>query len=159
MKTKFQFVLHCFGIIVKILSNIILIPINGIYERGAIIGNILSNITSFIIVYVTLRKKVKLKLSFLNLIVKPFFASSIMIISSLYIYKIFICTNINSNVCTIISIITAIVIYIFSVFVTKMLNKNRILESFDKTGKRRIPHQKKLKNREKNKKKIKKRRI
>lgn len=137
MKTKFQFILHCFGIIVKILSNIILIPINSIYERGAIIGNILSNITSFIIVYITLRKKVKLEFSLLKLIVKPFFASSIMIISSLYIYKILILKNINSNLSTINSIIIAIVIYVLSVFVTKMLNKNQILENLEKTEKQK----------------------
>ena len=45
--------------ITKFISNIILIPINGIFEKGAVIGNILSNIITFIISYKTLRSTIK----------------------------------------------------------------------------------------------------
>ncbi len=108
---------------------------NGIYEKGAIIGNILCSLTSFIIVYVALRRRVKLEFSLLNLIIKPILSSSIMIIFSLYTYKILILKNINSNICTINSIVIAVLIYIISIFVTKMLNKNQILESIENTRK------------------------
>lgn len=134
MKISFQFIQHFFGIIIKILSNIILIPMNGIYEKGAIIGNILCSFSTFIIVYLTLRKKVKLNFRLFNLSIKPILVSGIMIISSLYIYKLLIFKNVNINICTIISIIIAIALYLLGVFVTKMLNKNQILENLDKTG-------------------------
>lgn len=116
------------GLIFKVLSNIILIPINGIYEKGAIIGNILSNIISFIIVVIVLKKNIKIKLNILNLSIKPIFASIIMIFISENIYKFLNIRNFNINICTIISIISAVIVYIFCCFSIKIINKDDFFE-------------------------------
>jgi len=75
------------------------------------------------------------KISLINLIIKPILSSIIMIIISLYTYRMLIFENINSNICTICCIITAIIIYVICTFVTKMLNKNEILENVGNTEK------------------------
>ena len=127
-KNKTPLYASCFGLIIKIISNIILIPIEGIFEKGAIIGNILSSITSFIIVYIELRKNILLKNDILKLSLKPIIGSVVMIINSLWIYYLLMNKNINSNFLTLISIAIAVIIYIFWGFVTKMIKKSDICE-------------------------------
>ena len=67
------------GVIVKIFSNIFLLPIEGIYENGAAIGTVLCHITSFIFVYVVLLKTINFKFSILRLAIRPILATIIMI--------------------------------------------------------------------------------
>lgn len=116
------------GLIFKILSNIILIPINGIYEKGAIIGNILSNMISFIIVVIVLKKNIKIRLNILKNSIKPIIASIIMIFVSENIYKFLYIKNFNITFCTIISIFSAVIIYVFCCFSMKIINKNDFFE-------------------------------
>ncbi len=122
------------GLIVKIICNILFIPIKNIYEKGAIIGNIMSNIVSFIIVFCVLKKYIYFKKSLFKLGIKPIIASIIMIFCSINIYKLFIVKKLNSLLCTIFSILIAVIIYIFCVFVMKMINKSNIYESVENTG-------------------------
>lgn len=120
------------GLIFKILSNIILIPIDGIYEKGAIIGNILSNIISFIIVVIVIKKNIKIKLNILKYSIKPILASIIMIFVSEKIYNFLYFKSLNVNICTIISIFCAVIVYVFCCFFIKIINKN---DFFEKTSK------------------------
>lgn len=117
------------GVVVKIVSNIFLIPINGIYEKGAILGNILSSLISFIIVYISLKKHINFKINILKLSLKPFLSSLFMIIFSLNIYNILSLKNISNIFCIIISILIAIIFYVICIFVTKMLKKEQFFES------------------------------
>lgn len=123
------------GVIVKTISNIVFIPISGIYEKGAVLGNIFSSITSFIIVYIALTRKIELRLKLINYFIKPIIASIIMSIVSLNVYKFLILKNINYNICTINSIVIAIIIYVLCVFVMKMINKNQIQQTLENTEK------------------------
>lgn len=123
------------GLFVKILSNIILIPINRVFEKGAIIGNILSSIISFIIVYIYLKRKIKINLTIINLSLKPIFCSVIMIIVSKNLYNYLCMKSINTNISTIISLITAVIVYFISAIVTKMINKKWIGETLENTEK------------------------
>ena len=116
------------GLIFKILSNIILIPIDGIYEKGAVIGNILSNMISFIIVVIVLKRNIKIKLNILNYSIKPILASIIMIFVSENIYNFLYFKNLNVNICIIISIFCAVIVYVFCCFSIKIINKNVFLE-------------------------------
>ena len=59
------------GMIIKFICNIILIPINGIYEKGAIIGNILCHFVSFMISYKALVDTIQLDFKLYQLIIKP----------------------------------------------------------------------------------------
>lgn len=117
------------GLVVKIFSNILLIPIEGIYEKGAVIGNIFSNLVSFIIVITFLFKNIKLKMDFKKFLVKPILASLIMIFLSQKLFAFLNLKNVNYNISTLISIATAVSIYVFLCFFLKILKKKEILES------------------------------
>ncbi len=117
------------GLIIKIICNVTLIPIEGIYEKGAIIGNIMSNIVSFIIAYIIMKKTITIKKGSYKLVLKPLFASIIMTVFSLNIYNLLIYNNINNKICIMFSILLALLFYMFCVFVMKMINFSNISES------------------------------
>lgn len=138
-----------FGVIVKIFSNIILIPISGIYEKGAIIGNVFSSIVSFIIVYRELEKTIILKKKIFILSIKPITLSIFMIVISKMVYKFLKIYILNIRICGLISIGIAVIIYILGVFVMKMIQKNDIFENVENTGFADLRNTKNLKNKEK----------
>lgn len=125
-KNKIPMLALFFGMIIKYLSNIILIPIDNINEKGAIIGNILSNITAFYISYTFLRKSIKLDFKLSEIIIRPIIINIIMIIISystyLYIKKIVFFEYIS----LIIGIIVGVVIYFFLIFILKIFSKEEI---------------------------------
>lgn len=133
-KNKIPVYASLLGIIIKIICNIILIPINGIYEKGAVLGNILSSIASFAVVLITLKNVINIKIDLIKMFFKPILSSIIMITSSLNLYKFLIINNVNNKISTIISILMAIIIYGICCFVTKMLNKNQFFESTENTA-------------------------
>ncbi len=137
------------GIIVKVFSNLILIPIYKISEKGAVLGNVFSSFISFIIVYRELNKVINLKTNIFKLIVKPFFVSIFMIFNSKLLYECLIRFNFNIRISSMISIGIAVIIYILGIFVIKMIQKNDILESVENTGFEGLQNTKNLKNKEK----------
>lgn len=122
------------GIIVKILCNIVLVPINGIYEKGAIIGNIISSISTFIIVLFIVMRNIKLDYKIITSFVKSICASIIMIIFSYKMYNILISMNINKNICTINSIIISVVIYGILIFYSEIYKNVKKLKSVANSG-------------------------
>lgn len=76
------------GLIIKIISNIILIQIPWIGVNGAAIGSNLNNIAVFLISYGILKKVIKLDLKPIKFVVKPLTATGIMSICAYTLYKI-----------------------------------------------------------------------
>ena len=147
------------GIAFKLFSNIYLIPIEGIYEKGAIIGNVLSSFTSFLIVYYSLRKIIYLDLNLFKLSFKPILGSIIMINFSLFIKKKLLKNYIKGTYLGLISIAISVIIYVFLIFFMKMLGKETMLENLDKSEFATLKNGKCLKNKKKIEKNKKKRRI
>lgn len=137
------------GIIFKLFSNIYLIPIEGIYEKGAIIGNVLSSIISFSIVYYSLKKIINLDFKLTKLFLKPIFGSLIMIIFSLFVKENFLKYYINGRALGLISIVISVIIYVFLMFFIKILNKEEMLENVDKSEVATLKSRKCLKNKKK----------
>lgn len=137
------------GIVFKVFSNVFLMRIDGIYEKGAIIGNILSSFISFIIVYCNLRKIIYLDFKLLTLSLKPIFGSTIMIFLSLFIQKNFLQNNINEKIIGIISIGIAVIIYVFLFFSMKFVKNEEIFETLENRGFERMENRKCLKNKKK----------
>ena len=113
------------GCLVKLVLNLVLLPIPQLNVYGAAIGSIACHAVAFIIVFCVLKKYVKLDLPFKKFVVKPFLATGIMGVCS---YTTFTLLNgINfGNKATIISIILAVIIYLASVVVLKIYNKEDI---------------------------------
>lgn len=147
------------GLIFKLLSNIYLVKIEGVYEKGAIIGNILSSIVSFSIVYKYLNRKVELKVNIISLANKPFWGSIFMVFVSKTVQEFLLKKEAHYTFGSILSISIAVIVYIFSVFVMKMIKLEEVFENVEKSGLARFEKLKNPKNKEKNEKKQKKRRI
>lgn len=114
------------GVIVKLIANLILIPIEGIYENGAAIGSVLCHIVSFTIVYNVLKRTVKLDFRISEMILKPLIITIIMSIVSYATYKGILILGISSRIATIIGIIIAVIVYAILIILFKILSKEDI---------------------------------
>lgn len=114
------------GVLVKCIANIILIPIEGIYENGAAIGSVLCHMVSFTIVYNVLKKTVKLDFSISKMIIKPLIVTIIMSVISFFVYKSILEIGITSRIATIIGILTAVIVYAIMVIGFNVLSKEDI---------------------------------
>lgn len=137
------------GIIFKVFSNIYLIPIEGIYEKGVIIGNILSSISNFLVVYFSLKNMIHLEFKIFNIVLKPILGSIIMIVGALFIKNNFLKMYIKGSLLGLISIVISAIIYVFLVFLMKMINKNEMLQSIENSGFAKMQNGKCLKNKKK----------
>ncbi len=114
------------GMIVKLIANLILIPMQGIYEMGAVIGNILCHFISFIISYKALKNTFKLDFKIHELVIKPIIINGIMIVFSYGMYIYMKKLGIYEYISTIIGIITAICSYIVLIVVLKIFSEEEI---------------------------------
>ncbi len=114
------------GVLVKLILNLVLLPIPELNVYGAAIGSVACQAIAFVIVFNVLKRYVKLDLPFRKFVLKPALATGIMGICS---YTLFLVLNgINlGNKATIISILFAVIVYILSVVVLKIYNKEDIL--------------------------------
>ena len=113
------------GVMVKLILNLILLPIPKINVYGAAIATIVCNMIAFIIAFNSLKKYIKIDLSFKKIVLKPIIAT-IMMLSCSYTLFFLLIRITSENKATIISILFAILIYILSVFVLKIYNKKNI---------------------------------
>lgn len=115
------------GVLTKLITNIILIPKEGIYENGAAIGSVLCHIVSFTIVYIVLRKNLKLNFKLSHIIIKPIIATIIMGMVSYIFYGISLSITNYDRISTIIGIIIAIIVYAISVICLKIYAEEDIV--------------------------------
>lgn len=115
------------GVFVKFITNILLIPMEGIYENGAAIGSVLCHIVSFTIVYNVLKHTIKLEFSLFKMMIKPLIATVVMAIISYVVYIALINIGIYAAISTIAGIIVAICVYAIMVIILKILSKEDIL--------------------------------
>lgn len=111
------------GVIVKLIANLVLIPINGIYENGAAIGSVLCHIVSFTIVYNVLERTVNLDFRISKMIIKPLIITIIMSAVSYGVYEGILVLGMASSIATIIGIAFAVMIYAILVILFKVLSK------------------------------------
>lgn len=127
-KTKILLVSSIVGLIIKIILNFVLIPIPEIYENGAITGNIVSNIVSFLILYVSLKNCIEIKSNLMNYSVKPILSSIIIILLSNKLYSFLIFLKIPDIVSIILSIMFAVVVYFLIIIVLNVKNIKKFIK-------------------------------
>lgn len=103
-----------------------MIPIPEIGVNGAAIASVACHVIAFTIAMTSLRKTIKLKLTFSKFVVKPIIATIIMGICSYFIYST-LSGIIAQKLATIVSIIFAVVIYALAIISLKVFNKKEIL--------------------------------
>lgn len=113
------------GMIVKLITNVILLQIPSIGVNGAAIGSVLCHMVAFCIAFNVLRKNVKLDLKFSKFVLKPLFATIIMAVCSYFVY-FSLNGIIAKKMATIIAIVIAIIIYLLAIVALKVLTKEDI---------------------------------
>ena len=128
------------GACIKLILNLVLIPIPEIGASGAAIGSVVCHTISFIIAYTVLKKNLKLNLKLSKYIIKPLLATTMMGICALFvffkmnpiIYNIVENYTMSENyllaerITTIIALLVAIIIYVLSIISLKIFNEDDI---------------------------------
>lgn len=126
-KTKSLVFASIIGLIIKFFLNIILIPISNVYEKGAVIANLVSSTIVFIIIWNILKVNLELKFNMLKITIKPMIASILMGVSSYIIYYLLIESEVGENISTIIGIVFAVIIYMIFIIYFRIFDKNQLI--------------------------------
>lgn len=113
------------GVAAKFVCNLVLVPIPSIGAAGAAIGSVVCHMVAFIIVYMVLRKHMKLNLKFSKFIFKPIIATIMMSICSWFVY-INLQGIIAERMATMIALIVAVIIYVLALIVLRIFTKEEI---------------------------------
>ena len=111
--------------IVKLILNLILVPIPSIGVNGAAIASVVCHLIAFMISIAALKRTIKLKLGVRRFVIKPILATAIMGICSYFIYSVLL-GIITQTLATIIAIVSAIIIYALAVVVLHVFSKQEI---------------------------------
>ena len=84
---RYQQYLWDVGVLVKLILNLILVPIPSIGVNGAAWASVACHVVAFSIAFTALRKNIKLNLTFSKFVIKPILATAIMGICSYFIYS------------------------------------------------------------------------
>lgn len=111
--------------IVKLILNLILVPMPEIGVNGAAWASVACHLVAFSIAMTSLRKTIKLNLTFSKFVIKPIIAVTIMGICSYFSY-LTLCGIIVQKLATIIAIVIAIIIYALAIVALKVFSKEEI---------------------------------
>ena len=114
------------GVVVKLLLNIILIPIRKIGIYGAIISSLCCHIVIFIISFLQLKKSIYIKIDLMKNLIKPIIATTLTGIVFYISYLKLISNFENMIIAFLISLILGCGIYIISIILLKILSKEEI---------------------------------
>ena len=114
------------GCVIKIGLNLILITNPNINIYGAVISSFICQFVVFMIVYITMKRNIKVKFEPVKHIIKPLLAGLIMGVVIFFINYLFRGV-IRNSILTIINIMIGAVVYLISVFALKILSKDEIL--------------------------------
>lgn len=115
------------GVIVKLILNLILVPIPAIGANGAAIASVACHVVAFSIAITSLKRTIKLDLGFSKFVIKPIIATFIMAICSYFIYLTLL-GIISAKLATIVAIVIAVVIYALAVIALKIFSKEEIVQ-------------------------------
>lgn len=113
------------GVVIKLILNIVLVPIPTIGVNGAAIGTIACNLVACIIGFSVLKKNMDIKFKFSKYIIKPLLATIIMSVCSYAIYLV-ITSIIPEKIATILAIGVAVIVYALAVIALKIFTKEEI---------------------------------
>ncbi len=111
--------------IVKLILNLILVPIPDIGVNGAAWASVACHLVAFTIAITSLRKTIKLDLTFSKFVIKPVIAVAIMGICSYFSYLTLL-GIIAQKLATIIAIIIAVIIYALAIIALKVFSEEEI---------------------------------
>ena len=112
--------------LVKLILNLILVPIPSIGVNGAAWASVACHMVAFTIAITSLRKNIKLDLGAMKFVIKPAIATAIMGICSYFVY-----TNIlgiiSGKLAILVALVVAVIIYALALIVLKIFKKEELL--------------------------------
>jgi stage V sporulation protein B len=114
------------GTITKFITNILFLKFSNLLEKGAIIGNICCYVIIFLLEFILLKRNSNIKFNIKKFLIKPLLASFIMGILAINLNKFLININLNDKLCTVISIIFSILIYIILILKLRIFSDEEI---------------------------------
>lgn len=118
------------GCIGKVIITMLLVPMAHINIYGAIIGSIAAYVITTILNMKTLTKKLGVKLDYYQSIIKPAYASVLMIISVVFIYQYVYNNTMSNAIACMISISIGGLIYAAVIFLSGVFNFNYFKSKF-----------------------------
>lgn len=109
------------GALVKLVLNLILVPIKELNINGAIISTIISHIVIFIISFYYLQKNLKIHFNIVKFIIKPLLGTAFMIISA-YVFYNYLKNSMFQNSNLIFALIIGTFVYGMSIICLKILS-------------------------------------
>lgn len=120
------------GCIIKVIVTYNLVVIPTINIKGAVIGTAIGYLVACTLNLINVRKKLKVHINYYEIIIKPSYASVIMIFGVVLMYKCVYNYTISNTVACISSILIGIMIYGILVVVFKVLDGNEIKQKLIK---------------------------
>ena len=111
--------------LVKLVLNLILVPIPEIGVNGAAWASVACHLVAFVIAITSLSKTIKLDLTVSKFVLKPILAVIIMGICSYFSYSMLL-GIITQKLATIIAIIIAVIIYALAIITLKVFSEEEI---------------------------------
>lgn len=120
------------GCIIKTMLTIILVPIPNINIYGAVIGSICGYLIAALLNMKVLRKTLNISINYYNILVKPLYASVLMIISVLVIYSYTYNYTLSNIIACLAAVFSGILIYSILIIVMRIFSydyfKNKLLK-------------------------------
>ena len=124
-KVNITVVAYIVSAVIKLILNLILIPIRTIGINGAIISAIISHIITLIICFNALKRSIKLNLRINKFLIKPLISSTLMGAVSWIIYTM-LGKNVEQNKLLLITLLIGFMTYIILTILLKNLSKEEI---------------------------------
>lgn len=112
------------GAFIKYLINVIFVPKYG--EVVPAFSTVIYNMVAFLLSFMMLFKYIKQKPNLKEIFGKPLIASILMSIITIFVYKFLIYINLSNTISTLISIVSAVIVYLILVVIFGILNKDEI---------------------------------
>ena len=130
---KFPIAVLCIGVVCKLIFNVILIPIEGVFEKGAVISTVISNLIVCIIAFFKLNSVCKIKNLLSEIFFRPIIVSGIMGGVSYTLYLLLNNMHIFSERIIILFVITiSAIFYFYLIFKLKIIKIEEINEYYYK---------------------------
>ncbi|WMJ80258.1 polysaccharide biosynthesis protein [Clostridium sp. MB40-C1] len=115
------------GCIVKIIVSNILIPIPNVNIYGAIAGTFCAYGTATVLNIRLLKKSLNIRMNLYESLIKPAYASMIMIVTVVFIYVKIYKYTLNNSISCLIAVLIGIIIYMILVLAFKVMNFKELI--------------------------------
>lgn len=118
------------GCVVKVILTCMLVPMAAFNIYGAVIASVGAYVVTSILNLITMKLMLKVKLNLYQIIIKPAYASTIMMLIVLMSYNIIYRNTISNGISCLISIFLGMIVYMILVVVFKIFKIEEIRDRF-----------------------------